>query len=305
MYIKLYLFVMKNIEELVSLDERKYLFKHCRKEMGKDITIDVLDIDKAVIYMREQRLKNGAAPYVVIKPIFENQYKEMRLSATYQRDDKTGLRYGIPLREDNFGTILWRKIRIVETETLRIMDNLEDAKTWTVLRFHPKLKNSPWQQSNPIFEVFDPVRSAGKEIAKANSMKKAFEAIDKLSEKPADMLNFVRYMGEDFSEYTQMKIVNGTLNTLAMQDPIGFLTKFNNPSRAYYHVFHAAYQNGLFTEVPGQGYYYQNNPLGMEIPDVINTLKKDSVLISSIVGEIEEKDDALLSIVKELSEQNK
>lgn len=293
---------MKNVEELVSLAEREYLAKHCVTKMGKDITIDVLNINKATEYMRSLRLKNGATPFVVIKPIFENQFKEMRLSGTYQRDDKTGLRYGIPLREDQFGNILWRKIRIVETETLHIMDNLEDAKTWTVLRFHPQLKNSPWQKSSPIFEVHDPGLAAGKEIAKANGMKKAFEAIDKLSEKPADMLNFVRYMGEEITDYTQMKIITGTLNTLAMQDPIGFLRKFNNPSRAYYHVFHAAYQNGLFTEIPGQGYYYKNNPLGMEEIDVIATLRKDSVLISSVVGEIEEKDNALLSIIKELSE---
>ena len=69
---------MKNVEELVSLAEREYLAEHCVKKMGKDITIDVLDIDKATEYMRSLRLKNGAAPYVVIKPIFENQYKVLQ-----------------------------------------------------------------------------------------------------------------------------------------------------------------------------------------------------------------------------------
>lgn len=289
----------KNVEELVSLAERQYLAKHCTREMGKEIKMQVLDIEKATEYMRSQRLKTGMAPYVVIKPIVEDKFKEMRLAGTYQKDPKTGIYYGVPVREDNFGNIIWRKIRIVETETLRIHDSLDDAKMWTVLRFHPKVKNSPWQDSNPVFEVFDPVRNAGHEISKATSMKKAFEAADELSAKPDLMLNFVRFMGEEVTDYTQLKIIEGMLSSLAMQDPITFLRKFNDPSRNYYHIFHAAYQSGLLEEIPGQGFYFKNTPLGMDEVDVVAALRNDQNLIASLVGEIEQHDEAYLSLLNE------
>jgi len=290
---------MDNLNELVTLKERIHIAQHCVEEMGKTVKMKVLNMTKAVEYMREIRKMKGLAPFVVVKPVIEQQYKEQRLNATYQRDPKTGVYYGIPVREDEFGNIIWRKVRVVETETYRIMDSIDDAMMWTVLRFHPKLKNSPFQMSNPPFEVFDQVADAKKDVSKANSMKKAFEVIDKISEKPSDMLNFVRYMGEEITDYTTIAIIEGQLNSLAMHDPVRFLRKYNEPARAYHQIFTAAMQLGLIGEIPGQGYYYNNTPLGMDETDVVSFLKNDQVTLTAIIGDIEQTDEALKAIVKE------
>ena len=290
-----------NNMELVSLEERRYLAKNCVKEMGKEVKIKVLDMPAAVEYMRDLRKRKGLSPFVIVKPVYENKHKEMRLSGTYQRDPETGVYYGIPVREDQFGNVIWRKVRVVESETFHIMSSLNDAMIWTVLRFHPKLGGSPWAIVNPIFRIFDPAENARKDVAKAKAMGQAFNVIKLLAEKPLDMLNFARYMGEEITDYTSIGIIDGTLHSLAMNDPYSMIRKYNEPGRAYGQIFLAAYQTGLIGEIPGQGFYYKNTPLGMDMPDVINFLKKDKVIISTLIEDIQMQDPAAKSIIKEVS----
>lgn len=274
---------------LVSMAERKEIAENMSKEWGTNVLYRVIDLDKVVKKIKADREAKNLSPYIEIKPVSADQHKmPMRLN-TFQKDPQTGVYYGILASVDQHGNPKWQKIQLNDNLTLN-MDNINDAKVWAVLRFHPDIKYSPFQNDNPYYEVYDPVDHAVAETAKVHKMKKAFEIVDKLIEEPLEMVFFARYMGADLQEQSNFEIVQGALLMAAQSNPAEFVRKYQDRSRKHEEIFTTGEALAIITEHPESGYMYGRLPLGLTREEAIEVLKKDGNVMTSILTEIEKKD---------------
>ena len=140
--------------------ERQWIAKYAVIEMGDAIKTKVMNVDKVVERIVAMRAKNNMSPYVEIQPISPDMHKMPNKLATWQKDPITGVYYGIATGQDDFGNIRWQKIQLNDHLSLN-MDRTNDAKIWTVLRFHPELLGSPWAKDSPYYKVYDPTEAAG------------------------------------------------------------------------------------------------------------------------------------------------
>jgi hypothetical protein len=193
----------------------------------------------------------------------------------------------------------WQKIQIGDNMSLDL-DNTNDAKIWAVLRFNPDIKGSPFQVQNPYFEVYDPEIIAKQEIGEVAQMKKAFERITMIEDKPIDMVHFCRFLGEEIRENASFDIVSNTLLKFARNYPEEFNKKWESRTRSYGERFATARFLGIITQDIDEGFFYQNIPLGQNEEDVIRFLSKDHNILSSINSIIEEKDNVIKTIKQEL-----
>lgn len=291
-------------KELVTLEERIWISKNAVKLMGKAVQVKVLDLDKMIERMKEQRKQNKLSPYVEIQPISEDMHKVPNRVATYQKDPITGVYYGIAIDQDDFGNIKWQKIQIQDSLSLNL-DNDSEAKIWAVIRFHPDILGSPWQISNPYYKIYDPVAIADKENEEIDSMKLAFDRVDMISDKPKEMVLFARYLGEEFMDNANYKLVRGALLRSAKNNPEFFNQKWTDKNRSYGEYFQTALALGVIVNDISRGYLFRNIQIGLSKEDVVRTLSMDQNILSSIGAEIFEKDKVILIVEKDLAGEKK
>jgi hypothetical protein len=284
---------------LVSIEERKAIQKEMSLEFGTKIKYRVIDLDKVVERIRAERERYSLSPYIEIKPIFPDMHKTPSRTATFQKDPITGVLYGIPIDQDEFGNMRWQKLQIGDNLSLSL-DNLNEAKIWAVIRFHPELKGSPFQVQNPYYEVFDPVEIARAEMNEVAAMKKAFDRIDKLEGKPIDMVMFARYIGEEIRENASVDIVYNTLLRFARAYPIEFNRRWESKSRSFGERFASARAVGIINQDVDRGYVFRNVPLGHTEEEAIRFLSKDGTLMNAINDKLAEEDTVIKTMKAEL-----
>jgi hypothetical protein len=284
---------------LVTLDERKLIQKEMSVEYGTKVKHRVIDLDKAIIKIREERARYSLSPYVEIKPISPDMHKVPSRTGTFQKDPVTGVFYGICIGEDDFGNLKWQKIQIGDSLSLNL-DNNDDARVWAVARFNPDIKGSPFQQQNPYYEVYDPVEIARTEMGEVRNMQKAFGRIEMISEKPIDMVLFARYLGEELRDNASFDIVYNVLLRFARNHPEDFNKKWENKNRSFGERFATARVLQIITQDVDKGYVYKNIPLGHTEDEAIRFLSKDTTIMSSVNSAITEKDDLVNNMKKEL-----
>jgi hypothetical protein len=280
---------MENSELLVTLDERRAIQKEMSVEFGTKIKYRVIDLDKVVARIREERARYSLSPYIEIKPISPDMHKTPSRTTTFQKDPITGILYGIPIDQDDFGNMRWQKIQIADNMSLNL-DNVNEAKIWAVLRFNPDIKGSPFQVQNPYYEIYDPVKIARTEMGEVAAMKKAFDRIDKIQDHPVEMVMFARYLGEEIRENASVDIVYNTLLKFARGYPMEFNKKWENKARTYGERLATARAIGVVTQDIDKGFVFRNIPLGFSEEDAIRFLSKDMNIMNAINDIITEQD---------------
>lgn len=295
---------MEKPKLLVSLEERKLIQREMSIEYGTKVKLRVIDLDKVIVRIREERAKFSLTPYVDIKPISPDMHKLPSRTGTFQKDPVTGIYYGIAIGQDEFGNVRWQKIQIGDSLSLNL-DNNDDAKVWAVIRFNPDIKGSPFQVQNPYYEVYDPVEVARTEMGEVVHMKKAFARIEMIQEKPIDMVMFSRYLGEEIRDNASFDIVYNTLLRFARNHPEDFNKKWESKNRTYGERFASARILGIISQDVDKGYVYKNIPLGMTEEEAIRLLSKDNTIMSSINNAISEEDVVVNKMREEIEFNSK
>lgn len=286
-------------KELVTLEERIWISKNAVKMMGKAVQIPVIDLDKTLQYIQDQRKKHALSPYVEIQPVSEDMHKIPNRLATFQKDPITGVYYGIALDQDEFGNIKWQKIQIQDSLSLNL-DRIPDAKMWAVIRFHPDIEGSPWQIQNPYYKIYDPVATADRENDEINAIKVAFDRVDMIVDKPKEMVLFARYLGEEFMENANFKLVKGALLRMAKNNPELFNQKWEDKNRSYGEYFETARALGIIVNDMNRGFLFRNITIGLSKEDAIRTLSTDQNILSSLGNEIFDKDNVIKIVQTEV-----
>jgi uncharacterized protein YdcH (DUF465 family) len=290
--------------KLVTLEERQWLAQNAVRMMGKNVQYPVLDIDKAVARIQDQRKNQSLSPWIEIQPISEDMHKVPNRVATFQKDPITGVYYGIVLDQDEFGNLRWQKLQLHDNISLN-MDRISDAKIWAVLRFHPDIQGSPWQVQNPYYKIFDPIDEARAEGKEIEMMKKAFDRVDILLDNPKNMVFFARYLGEELVENSNFELVRGALLRFAKNAPTDFNKKWENRLRSFGEHFESAKALGIITNDADRGFMFRNIALGINPEEAIRTLSQDSNIMNSINNELAEKDQVIIQIQEELEKEQK
>jgi len=281
---------------LVTEAERRWIAKSASKVMGSTVTSRVIDLDKVIERIRTERKNKNLSPYIDILPVSEDQFKNPHKQATFQKDPITGVLYGIAVRSDDFGNIQWQKIQMNDMLSLNL-DNDNDARIWAVMRFNPDITGSPFQRQNPYYKVYDPVDEALAEQVEILAMQKAFDRVALVTKDPKQMVQFARYMGEEVRDNTNYEIVKGSLLKLARHQSANFNKKWESRARSFAEHFYSALSLGIITEDANGGYMYENISLGISKQEAIKFLAKDTSVMSSISGSLEQKDAAVKSVV--------
>jgi hypothetical protein len=291
---------MESQKELVTMAERRLIQKEMSVEFGTKVKHRVIDLDKVVQKIREDRARFAMSPYIEIKPISPDMHKVPSRTSTYQKDPVTGVLYGIPISQDEFGNMRWQKIQIGDNMSLNL-DEQNEAKIWAVLRFCPDIKGSPFAAQNPYYEIFDPEAIAKAEMGEVAHMKKAFERIDLIENNPVDMVYFARFLGEEIRENASVDIVTNTLLRFAKNRPEEFNRRWDSKVRSFGERFATAVFLGIITQDVDKGYVYQNIPLGQSEEEALRLLSKDHNIMSSLNDKIEQEDKVIKQMKEELA----
>jgi len=286
-------------KKLIDLGERKWIAENAVKKMGSKVQYNVMDIDKVVDRIMSDRAKEAMTPWVEIQPISEDVHKTPNRVATFQKDPITSVLYGIAIDEDNFGNIKWQKIQLHDHLSLNL-DKRDDARIWAVIRFHPDIQGSPWQNQNPYYKIFDPIEQARIERGEVEAMKVAFDRIDKILDEPKAMVNFARYLGEELMENSNYEIVRGRLLQSARNYPYNFNKFWESKERSFGEFFESARALGIIINEADRGFLYKGVSLGLNRAEAVKMLGQDTTITSSISNELSEKDMVIKNVAKSL-----
>lgn len=284
--------------KLVSIKERLWISENAVVEYGTNVKYRVMDVSKVAEMLIKQRQKLNLPMWIDIRPISPDMHKMPNKVATFQKDPRTGVYYGIPIGEDSFGNIRWQKIQLHDSLPLNLEKD-SDAKIWAVIRFHPDLQGSPWQNDNPYYMVYDPYVESVSTMDSIQELRKAFKRIDELEKLPIDMLRLARYLGIDLRETSTINVIKSEVYKWAKERPTTFNRMWEDKKRALAEVFATAYSLGIITNEINKGYMYKTIPLGVSREEAINKIEKDDSVRTGIINESKARDVLMNRIAKE------
>jgi len=290
--------------ELVTYHERLWIRDNAVIQMGSKIKYDVMDVDKVAERISKERKSEGMTPWVEIQPISEDMHKSPNRVATFQKDPKTGVLYGIAIDQDEFGNIRWQKIQLHDHLSLNL-DKRDDSRIWAAIRFHPDIQGSPWQKQAPYYKIYDPVEEARKEISEVEQVRTAFLRVEKLLDNPKSMVHFARFLGEDLMENANHRIVKGRLLAAARNHPFDFNQKWESKARSHAEHYFSAKSLGIIESYADRGLIFRGIALGFSDQEAIKFLSNDSSVMNSVVSELEEKDVVVQSVAKTVGDVEK
>lgn len=287
---------------LVTIEERRWIEQNAVIEVGKNVKYKVMDVDKVVGYVREERLANGLSSLINILPKYVDKYKKPNRSFTYQKDPITSVYYGILLRSDEYGGMVWQRLQLSEGLPLNI-DRQDEARIWCVIRFNPSIEGSPFESFNPdkpAYYVDDPVKRATKEIEETELLVEGFGRVEKISNDPKSMIYFARLLGHDVNSSSNYQIVRGILLRSVRDNPKRFKNRWESNNRSVAEIFFSAKSLGVITHYPDRGFQYKGTPIGLDENEAISYLAKEHLLTTAINKDIAEIDSVVNNIQSEL-----
>jgi hypothetical protein len=287
-------------KELVPIEERRWIAENAVLEMGTVIKYKIMDLDKVVARMKDQREARNLTDFVTVLPLSPDMYKAPNRSMTFQKDPLTGVLYGLAIKQDQFGNIQWQKIQLSDSLPLDLTKS-NDAKLWAVLRFSSDIEGSPFEGDRAYYKVFDPVEVAKEERSEVEMMKECFDRITSFQDNPKEMVLFTRFLGEDVNETSNYDVVMGQLLKKAKNYPAVFKKRWESKARSYGEKFFSAKALGIISTDADHGFTYNNIPLGVSEEDVIRFLAKDRNILNAINNELDEKDTVILNLEKDMA----
>jgi len=289
---------MNEKDLLVTMSERNWIKENAIQEVGESFKYHVIDIKKASKHVMDERKRKMMSDVIEIRPIYPDLNKAPSRTGTFQKDPITNVYYGILISVNEYGNMKWHKTQIHDYFLLDLNKEL-DLNIWTILRFNPNIKGSPFQGDNPYYYVYDPVDEALSEMKRAEMIEKAFAKISTIKSRPQEMLMFARYMGEDFNQSVNTQVVLGKLFKLATDYPEEIIKKWDSNDRGAAEKLRSAMSLGIVTSDIDRGLMFRNVPLGLDEEQAIRTLKKDQNITSSINIEIQQKDILMKKMIEE------
>ena len=290
-------------KELVPIEERQWIAKNAFLEMGSVVKHKIMDINKVVARMREQREARNLTDYLQVIPISPDLYKMPNKTMTFQKDPITGVLYGLPIDQDSFGNIRWQKIQLNDSLPLDLT-KLNDAKLWAVLRFSSDIEGSPFQGETPYYKVYDPVDIAKAEREEIELMKECFDRINSFEGNAKEMVLFARFLGEDIIDSSNFDIVMGILLKKAKNYPAVFKKRWESKARSFAEKFYSGKALGIITDDAERGFLYKNIGIGLNEEEAIKFLAKDRNILSAINSEIDDKDLVVKNVLRDLNLKN-
>lgn len=272
------------LEELVSKKERQDV---PQMEYGKDNKIQVVNMQKAIEKLIKDRESKKQSMVIELNAIKIDKHKELRDTISWAKDLRNGVYYGIPFGVHPDGNIKWRKIPLTERNSfnLRIRD---EAAQWIVIRMHPHVKGSPYQDSDPLFQVYDPDIEARKEMEIAMQVKKAIDRAQRM--KNSDTLNFYRFTALPMPIDVTPRVIRSELLKLAMSNAKEFNDKYDNPARRLFELFRSAQSLGLVNYELEKGFSYKGQFLGFTDIEVIRFMGEDTIIATAMAQDVKSRD---------------
>lgn len=291
-------------KELVPIEERRWIAEHAFIEMGSVVKHKIMDVNKVVARMKDQREARNLTDYIQIVPISADMYKMPNKTMTFQKDPITGVLYGLAIDQDTFGNIRWQKIQLNDSLPLDLT-KINDAKLWAVLRFSSEIEGSPFQAELPYYKVLDPVELAVAERQEIDLMKECFDRINSFQDNAKEMVLFSRFLGDDVNENSNYDIVMGLLLKKAKNYPAIFKKRWESKARSYAEKFYSAKALTIITDDAERGFLYNSISLGPTEEDAIRFLAKDKNILSAINLALEEKDIVVHNLKRDIDSKKK
>lgn len=293
-----------NTEEnvLVSYEERERIASKA-KEYGKQdgITIKVINFKEEIPRLQAARKKNPIISLITIK---EDPYKNNLSAITYVKDAIFGIHYGIPAQVLPDGNIRWRRIYIEENYSFNLMKET-DCMEYLVMRMHPDVEGSPFQNASPKYRIHDEEREAEKISLKATYTRKAFAIVDDITGK--NMVYFCRNLGviQESDKDLSVNVLKSRLNAFAMENAEILVRRYEQESRSLREIFKTGLALSIVKDKGADGYEYNGRLLGLHEDAVIRYMKENPEVNISLSREIEENDKMTIDIQKEEQELEK
>lgn len=287
---------------LVTEQERySYLEDKLFLEIGTNVKHRILDVEKVSNKLIEVIEENNLSPWIEIRPIYPDKNKERNYWMTYQKDHLTSIKIGLIIEAYPDGNPRWQKIILGDYLKLNLK-NTDERKMWTVLRFYPEIKGSPFAKTSPYYHVYDPNVEAKNKMAEVLAMKEAFDNIEKIKNDSKALVSFARYMGEEIEEGINHDVLFSRLLEIARRNPNDLNVRFNSKRRSFAELFHSANALGIIENSVSGGFSYRSVQLGLNPTECIELLVKDTGLLTSINEEVKKKDKIVNSIQRSIKQ---
>lgn len=271
------------------------------KYKGKKVQYKIADLEKIADRIIEDRTTRGLSMLIQINPTQVRRFVDPNYSATWYRDPKTAIYYGLIIGEHPDGNPKFRKVQIGEHLTLNL-ENRDDAIIWAFLRWHPSLEGTPFE-NNPRYRIFDEDYEAQKVTERANLVEKA---INKIQTIPRTKLPWLcRALSIPIGTTSNNKVLRSHLFQYAMQEPKQFLGFVKTKTFDLVTMFRSAVELGVIREDPVNGQYsFRGNLIGVSEQDAIVYLSENQSITVMIQSQTEEKDSVLIRIKKDMESEN-
>jgi hypothetical protein len=256
----------------------------------------VADLDKIANAIVKERKEAKQSLFITVAAIKTDKYKDINNTIRFCTDPINGVNYGIMIGLMNDGNVKWQSVILNEMNTYNL-NFLNDAKIFAFIRMHPKVKGSPFEVEEPIFQISDPDKISAQKNARALAIEKALVTARRM--KKEDILGFGRYLGIMYPADASASIVRATLTDKALTEPYEFLEKYNNKSRRFYEAIEAARVVGIITYDYEKGYRFRSIPLGFSEFDVVAKLESEPAIFDSIKTETNKRDLTGKNLIKE------
>ena len=285
---------------LITKEERKFIAEECTFQHDSPAGYKLIDIEKARKYTMDRIKKDGGSMIKELLPVHPQIYKTPNYGFTLAKDKEFGILYGLYLRDDEHGNPFFQRIRLSDGITINLKND-SDQRIWTVIRMWSRLQGSPFQSTDPIFKLYDPVSEADKELTLMDAMDKALKRAYQIYDSPEDIVGFLRHSGSSIDLSANIKVIRANLLKMARMEPVRFNDLWSDENKPYSQVFQAGVELNVIEHDVGKGYQYGDIHLGLSKDECMLYFKEHDDIFRSIKNRVDNSDTIVKDMAKEVS----
>jgi hypothetical protein len=275
------------IKSTVTEDER---FKCATIEVGDKFKVLVIDLVEEGKKIMEHRRSNRMSNFVTIRATQAKFDRAYSYSHSFDKDDKTGIHYGILAGTYDDGNPKWYKVNLNESETFDL-ERQSDRDKFLVMRMSGQVKDSPLCNGKYRYEIVDQELVSKNTVDKSKEMILALERINKVGIE--DAIRLSRFLGIPVDLKSNETEIRANIINIAIADPFGFNQKWSSPSRKYEEVLTTGEALQVIKHNPATGYYFHNTIIGNSKYAALDYFRKNLDIVTAIEAEIGERDNAV------------
>lgn len=261
---------------------------------GKEIKYKIADLEALANEIVKERKEKGSSLLIQINPIKEKKYFDPNYHASLYRDPITGITFGIVVGFHPDGNPKFRKVLVGEFLTLNL-ERMEDAIVWAFLRWHPQIVGTPWEDSNPRYQIYDQDIEAEKTAKIADQMKKAINRASVIATSKLPWI--LRSLEINFSGIHNERILRSLLLDYAMSSPNEFLDFISTKNLDLLIVLRSAIDVGVIKKKTEGDYVYEGIEIGINESDALLYLNSNLNTLKRITDDLESRDETYKKIM--------